>query len=202
MSRLNLTESELNQAGQDLFQLLISGKGDEEAQDELGVDTATYNKIKRHMLDAKAVEIHNRPTEHVYVQYILDQSQNLRELTKMIADSKSAKNYNALVGAVRLRADIHDRILTKGQEVGLIEREPERKEIIAGVIVADLSNRQLQGVLRNELDEINTMMGKYGNKAFLDVDAGETHHGPALKKRKQGSDKKRGKKKQRVIEAG
>lgn len=201
MSKLKLTEGEMDQAAEDLFQYLITGKGDEEAQDELGVDTATYGKIKRHMLDRKAVEIHNRPTEHVYVQYILDQAQNLRVLTDMIKTNTADKNQNAVVGAIRLRADLYDRIITKGQECGLIEKEPERREIIAGVIVADLTNRQLQGVLKTELFEITQMMSEYGTKKFIDVELGPIHHGPALKPQKQGS-KKRGKKKQRVVANG
>jgi hypothetical protein len=188
---IKLTSDELDSASAHLWQLLVEGVSDEDARSRMCLDLATYHKVKTHMLDGKAREIRNLPPEHVYVQYVLDQAQNIRTLTHQLERFEATKQYNAMVGAIRLRADLYDRILAKGQECGVIDKQPERHEVIAGIVVADLNNRQLRGHLRRELKAITEMMEGYGDVPFLDVEAGETHHGPKLKKDKRGIKKQR-----------
>lgn len=193
---IRLSTTDLDAAAENLWRLLISGDDDETSKDKMGLDSETYTKVKVHMLDEKSRALRALPTEHVYVQYILDQAENIRELSDMIGTFKTNKQYNAMVGAVRLRADLHDRILTKGQECGIIHRQPERKELVAGVLIGDLSNNQLRRTLVGELSAINGMMELHGDTKFIDVEGGPTHHGPRLKKQKQG---KKTKKKQRMV---
>lgn len=205
-----LRAADLDSASEELWKLLMAGESDYDAQFALGIDAPTYLKVKVHMLDMKAQALRSLPTEHVYVQYVLDQGQNIRELTAMMGQFKKTKQYNAMVGALRLRADLHDRILSKGQECGIIHREAQRKEVIAGIVITDLTNLQLRGQLQTELNDINDMMNGHGEVKFLDVEAGPTHHGPTLKKPKSAkkalkkkapkSTKKRAKKKQRVVD--
>lgn len=177
---LKLSPADLDAAAQHLWQLLIKGTDELEAQDKMCLDAATFKRVKTHMLDEKAQAIRELPVEHVYVQYILDQAHNIKELTTMIKEFGESKQYNAMVGAIRLRSDLHDRILTKGQECGVIHRQPERKEVVAGVLVADLNNNQLRGTLQRELSAITRLMSDHGEQSFLDVDPGAIHHGPAL----------------------
>lgn len=196
---IKLKPGELDAAASHLWELLLAGETDEKARDKMGLDLATYHKVKVHMLDERAQQLRNLPPEHVYVQYVLDQAQNIRRLTIQLDKFEATKQYNAMVGALRLRADLYDRIMAKGQECGVIHKQPERQEIIAGVVVADLNNRELRGQLRSELEAITGMMEGYGDVSFMDVEPGPTHHGPKLKPKKQGKKQSRGAKKQRVV---
>jgi hypothetical protein len=177
---MKFTDKELTSAAEYLWHLLLSGKTDEEATDELGVDPDDYNRIKLRAFDLKAQELRRAPVEHVYAQYILDQTRNIKELTNMLGEFRSSRQHNAFVGGIRLRADLYDRILTKGQECGLIHKSPEQRQIVAGVVVADLSNKQIQAMIKKELEVATTMMEKFGESPFMDLDPGDVHYGPAL----------------------
>lgn len=148
--------------------------------EELGVDEDTYIRIKAKMFDVKAEEIRTRPTEHVYVQYLLDQTLNIRDLTNMIGEFKSTKQYNAMVGAIRTRADLQDRMIKMGQDFGLIRKAPQQKQIVAGIVIQELSNSELKRAALRELRTLNKLMEAEGDVDFLDVEANELHRGPAL----------------------
>ena len=62
----------------------------------------------------------------------------------------------------------------------MIHKQPDRKEIVAGIMVGELNNTQLHAQLRRELSDINKMISDTGDKPFLDVEVGEIHHGPKL----------------------
>ena len=113
----------------------------------MGLSADEFDELKVSMFDAKADEMRSRPDEHVYVEYLLNQSRNIRDLTDMIKEFKTSKQYGSMVGAVRARAEIYDKLIAKGQEFGLITKTPERKEIVAGVLVAELSNKNFRRLL-------------------------------------------------------
>jgi hypothetical protein len=170
----------LEDAAAILFDALCTGITDAEAMDDLGVDRETYDAVKKKMFDVRAEEIRSMPTEHVFVQYILDQTANVRDLTAMIGEFRATKQYNAMVGAIRTRSDIQDKLITRGQEFGFIRKTPDRKQIVAGIVITDMTNEQLKRAALRELREFKTMMEDAGDVDFLDVEAGEVHRGPAL----------------------
>lgn len=163
-----------------MYGLACQGKLDAEIMDEMGVDAPTYSALKAAMFDAKADEIRSKPTEHVYVQYTIDQAQNIKDLTMMLEDFKSTKQYNAMVGAVRARAEIYNKLIEMGQSFGLIRKEPDKKEIIAGMFIADMTNRQLKTAITGELTDLNVLMRRYGDRSILDMKPGSLHRGPRL----------------------
>lgn len=177
---LKISAKEYDQAAEYLWYLLLEGYDDEQARAEIDIDLDDYKKLKLHALDKRSAEIKATPIEHVYAQYLIDQNRNLRDLDDMIGQFKTSKQYNAMVGAVRLRADLTDRILSVGQECGVIHKAPTKKQIVHGFVIGELSNSQLQDVIHKELSDMNAMMAKFGDKPFIDVEAGPIYHGPAI----------------------
>lgn len=210
MPSLHLNPKDLDDAAADLLQLLLKGKTDEKARATLGVPASEFARIKVHLVDQKAAELHARPTEHTYVQYIFDQLRNIQELTELIRELRKKEQYASAIRAIQLRADLRDRILARGQDCGVIHKQADRKEIVAGVLVADLSNRQLRSQLRTELDSVNRMISAQGDKPFIDVETGPIHYGPAAEAVEEAAaieapllsrrKKKKKKKKQRMVE--
>jgi hypothetical protein len=111
---------------------------------------------------------------------MIDQMKNLKDLDGMIESFKTTKQYNAMVGAVRARSEILDKLIEKGQEFGLVHKMPDRKEIVAGILVADLTNKELKQMITAELSNLNGMMKRYGDKTIMDMDPGVLHRGEAL----------------------
>jgi len=178
---VGLASEDLDHAAEFLWTLLTSGKSNEDAQSELGVDRGTYDLIKLRCLDRQAILLRKTPVEHVYAQYIIDQSQNIRELSEQIVrNAKDSRLANTQVAALRLRADLYDRILTKGQEVGIIHKQPDEKHVTGGFVIAELSSDDLRKRIQDEMTGINKMMREFGDGKFIDVVAGPTHHGKAL----------------------
>lgn len=177
---MKYTKSELKEAVATVYTKLLEAKDDKTIMDEMGISAEDYDNLKRAMFDIKADELRQKPVEHVYVEYMINQIQNVKDLTTMVTDFKSSKQYNAMVGAVRARADIYDKLIDRGQSLGVIKREPTVTKVIGGIIIGELTNVQLKEMITKELGELNKLMKRYGDHGIIDMDPGSLHYGPTL----------------------
>lgn len=177
---MKLTKDDLKEAIALIFERQADGKSDVEIMDEMGIGAEDYAALRATMLDKKADEIRLRPVEHVYVEYLIAQTQNIRDLTSMIGDFKVSRQYNAMVGAVRARSDILDKLIKTGQDLGLVKREAIKHQLAGGIIIADLTNVQLKEMITKELSDLEKMMRKYGDSSVIDMDPGALHYGESL----------------------
>jgi len=164
-----------------VYGLLTNGQTDLEIMDELGLTTDEYQIVKNAMFDVKAEELRTKSREHTYVEYLIEQRSNISALKEMIADFRLSNQHNALVGAIRLRSDLLDRIVKTGQEMGFIQKEVDQTQIIMGIAVAELTNKDLKKGITAVVSEVKQLTEAYGmDQDFLDVPAGETHRGEKL----------------------
>lgn len=177
-----LSKADLKEAIQTIYAAMVEGDSDEDAAASMGLTAEEFAPLKAAMFDAKADEIRARPTEHTYVQYMIDQAQNIRDLTAMVDEFKTSKQYNAMVGAIKARGDIYDKLIKFGQEFGLIHKEASKGHLLVGHIIADMSNKQLKTAITGELLMLNGLVKKYGDGNIIDMDPGDIHHGPKLPK--------------------
>lgn len=152
-----------------------------EVREDLALNEEDFRAVLVHMFDAKAEEVRNRPTEHVYVQYIIDQCKNIADLTKLIAEFKTTRQHSSMVSAIKARSDIQDKIIDRGQQFGVIASSPERPgQLVAGIVIAELTNEELKKTILRELKQAQKMMDDFGDVNFIDVPVTEIHRGPAL----------------------
>ncbi len=183
------TKEQEKEAVETIFTKLSSGLSDKQIIQDMGLTVEEYVGLKGAMLDAKADEVRSRPHEHVYVEYMIAQMGNVRDLSSMIDQMHVKKKYASLVSAVRARSDILDNLIEKGQEFGLIHKKPERKEIVAGVMVSELSNDKLKKLIIGELGVLNNLRKEFGEKDFAKIEASDSlHHGPALPEKIEAED--------------
>jgi hypothetical protein len=166
---VKLTKSEIEEAVVTIYTRLIEGQTDVEIADEMGLSQDQYQNLKRAMFEVKAEEARTKPLEHVYIEYIIEQAQNIKALTEIISKFEETKQYTAIVGAIRTRADLTKAMLQTGQEFGIIHKEPDRKEIIAGVAITELTHEKLKTLVLGELNKFNKIY-----KDFSDVDFTQT----------------------------
>lgn len=177
---MRLTKSEVEEAIATIYGLLAEGKDDKEVLEGMGISAEDYAALKAAMFDKKADEVRTRPIEHVYVEYCIQQAQNVKDLTDLMETYKGSRQANALVGAIRVRSEIYDKLIKTGQDMGVIKRAAQQHEVIGGIVVADLTNEKLKALITQELRELSGLMKKYGDKGILEMDPGTLHYGPAL----------------------
>lgn len=184
------TKAEKQEAIVTIYSKLCRGKSDREIVADMGISAEEYEELKSAMFDAKADELRGTPEDHMYVRYMIEQNINLKDLTRMIKQFKTTKQYNAMVGAVRARSEILDKIIAKGQEFGLIKKTPSRKEIVAGVLVADMSNQALREGITHAIKNLDRLVREYGGeKDFLELPSPQDlHYGKTIDAEKDETD--------------
>lgn len=177
---MTLSRAEKAEAAATIFNEMINGSTDAEIMDLLGVDAETYNELRRYMLEAKSESLRTQPREHTFAEYLINQTQNVRDLTGLINNLDAKKQYNAIVGAIRVRADIYDKIIARGQEFGIIKKEPDRKEVVGGIVVADLSAADLKKAITGEMKSLHDMIGAFGEGDLKSLPSAPLHYGEAV----------------------
>ncbi len=155
---------------------LVDGAEPHEMREKLGCDVNEFAKLLEGFYKYDAEETRLRTTERVYTDYIIEQGRNVRDLTDLISElGGEEKSGSARVSAIKVRADIFDRIIAKGQEFGFVKRKPQEK-IVAGVLVDRMSNNELQAACTDELQHLGNLMTRFGGgKTILDAVPGEIH---------------------------
>jgi hypothetical protein len=147
----------------ELKALLADGMTDLEACDELGLDIQDYNALKREMYAQDKLELVGKSTEEVYADYVRNQTKCVRDLDDLADMLKKAGQPAAIVGAIKAKSDIFNRIIDTGQTFGIIEKVPERKQIIGGIAVGQLDNEELRKLIADQLAGLKQFVGRYGN---------------------------------------
>ena len=172
---LKLSKSAQRSAFAKLRTYFADSKEHDEIAALLGFGWSEYEELLAAFYDAEAKVIREQSTERVYVDYCITQGQNIRDLTKVMATFDKTKQPSAIVAAIRARSDIYDKMIKTGQEFGFIEKKPETK-LVAGVIVQQLSDRELRSAIVSELGHLEHLMGKFGNAPnIIDLDPGDVH---------------------------
>ncbi len=181
MTKMKFSNREIKEAIVTIYGMLTEGLDDKDVMDEMGLSDEDYKDLRLAMMDTKIEELKSRPNEYFYVEYLINQVGNVRDLTTAIGELFSNGKFSSVASAVKARADIYDRIVEKGQEFKIIKKTPERKEIVAGVVVSELSNKELKKMIVGELGELNSLREKYGDGNIIDLESkDDLHYGPSL----------------------
>ncbi len=175
-----MKKSDMLEAASTIYDYLARGKRDVYIMEKMGLDSETYDEIKKLMLETKAESIRTQPREHYFIEYQIEQRRGIKDLDDLIRNLDANSQYNALIGAIRLRSDIVDKIVNRAQEFGLVRKEAERKEMIGGFIIAQLGAEDLRKEIIAQTKLMGDVMGKYGEKDFMALPPAPLHFGPSI----------------------
>ena len=175
-----MKKSELLEIAATIYEEMLDGESDDSIMSTHHLDEETFQAAKKLMLENKGAEIRGKSREQHYVEYCMEQDHTMRVLDTLVNGLDSARQYNAVVGALRLRSEIIDKKVTKGFEFGVIRKEPERKEIIGGVIVADMTDDDLRKSIVTSVKSTAAMMKRFGEKDIMSLPTGELHYGEGI----------------------
>jgi hypothetical protein len=172
---LGLSEEELRGALAEMKSHLAAGKSDEETCLLMGITWENYDALKRVFYNFESARA-KKSTEEVFVDYVLHQRAVIKDLSDAYEKFKGSNQSNAMVGALRARADVYDKIIKVGQEFGLIEKKPEERRILAGIAVAEISDDKLRSMIVGEISNVDRLMKAFGNTSMAEVVVEETHY--------------------------
>lgn len=179
---LHLSKEALRAALAKLRSFMSEGLEHDEIALALGVSLTEYHELLKRFYEEESDVVRNKTTEEVYVDYVIQQNRNIRDLTNILSEFDDAKQPAAAVGAIRARSDILDKIIAKGQEFGFIEKKPERK-LVAGVLITNLSTPELRKKIAGELGTLERLMEQYGDAPSIgEIDPGPLHR-PAVREK-------------------
>lgn len=160
----------------------------------MGISWSDYEDLRKAMMDFEGFKVTQRGPEEVYVEYLMHQESNIHALSDMITEFKDTKQVNAMVGAVKARADIYDRMIKIGQEFGFVEKVPEKTEIIAGLVLRDLTEDDLRSHIAHAISGLDHLLKSYDDVGnIIDIDPGVIHFpDPVQQKALPSGDKVKG----------
>ena len=170
-----------------IYGRLLDGEADGEIMDSMGLGVQEYHRYKEGLYRLKADEVKQHPSEYVYIDYVIQQTENIQKLTNIVDDMMRTKDYSSvLIGAIKAKSEIHDKVIVKGQEFGLIKKVPNKKEIIAGVTVSELTNDDLKKAITGALNDLNRMTQQYGDVDLKQLrEQNDLYYGESLDEEKE-----------------
>jgi len=192
---LVLRGKELRSAFAKLKALITEGYSDEEiASEQLGISFEEFEDLKQKYLDHEVDIALKKPSEHTYVEYVLEQQRCISDLDNLIKSfglvedeidddldesyshrkQPKARNIAGYVGAVRAKSDIIDKIVKTGQEFGLIEQKDKAKAN-PGDVIFNMSKVEIIQYLTSEMKCFSETMMRYGDRDITTLDVGPIH---------------------------
>lgn len=172
---------------------IMAGLDDQEIQQMIGVSSvARYNELKKELYRQEQASLNQKSTEDVYLEYSWAQQQVIRELDDALANIPENQP-NAVVGALRAKSEIIDKILKTGQDMGIINKEPERKTVLHGHVVANMSMADLRKAIVGETNQLAGALARYGEVGMGDADLpGSRPDAPTFTSQEKGGMNKSG----------
>jgi len=140
---------------------LAAGKSDTQIVEEMGLrDIKEFNTIKGWLYEQEVPANTNRPPSELFIDYMVAQRGCISALEDVIALFKETKQGNALVGAVRAKSDILDKIIKRGDELGVLEKGKGKHSptIIGGINIEGLSEIDIAIRIKREMKEIDALV--------------------------------------------
>jgi len=141
---------------------LAQGKSDVQIIEEMGLQgIKEYNQLKAWMYEQEVPANTNMPPEQLFIDYKLAQDGCIKALNDVIELFKETRQGNALVGAVRAKSDLLDKIVKRGNELGVLEKGKGRHAptIIGGIDISNMTEIDIAIRIKRELKELDSIVG-------------------------------------------
>ncbi len=166
----------------EIYELMLDGESDTDIIEQLDLTAQDFFIARKFLLVERGKLESGMSSEERFARYQIAQEQNVSDLTDLIKNLNNKSQFNALVGALRLRTEILHKSIEMGQTLGVIDRQADRKELlIAGVAISDLPDKDLKKGVVEAFAGLRVMMDRYGDgQKLMELVPGELHHGEAV----------------------
>ena len=133
---------------------------------EFGVTATKLAQYKRVIISKEQATLSHRPPGELYVEHRLMVMDDVHALGDIASKAVLEKQFAAATNARRARSQLLDKLLDRGQEMGVIPRAAKRHEVVGGLLVAQLTERELLEQINKTAKDTRTLIAKYGGKPF------------------------------------
>ena len=149
--------------------LMTKGLNDRLLVKEMGLELAEIRQLKGILLHEVGDLDAKEDPHRVYLSYKLRQEGLLKELEDLGTRLRNQGQANAELGAIRARSDLIDKILRNGQELGVIPREAKKHEVLGGIVVADMTQEDLEKMMLDRGRRMARLQREYGSGRYIEV---------------------------------
>lgn len=185
MSKKGRSATEVRRLKAELRAGMALGESEVQLMDRLSVGAGDLRWLKSQLMQDELAEVINDSPAEVWLKYRMRMDGIIGDLDAVIEKGKSGKvggSLNAAVGAIKAKAQIVDKVLERGQDLGVIHREPEKSVTIGGVAVTDLREGELEELVVEKREALALLLERYAVTDYAaedDEDPYETEGLPA-----------------------
>lgn len=147
--------------------MIQEGQRDSDIADELDLSIEDFTQLKRRIYAEEIVSVSDRPVEEIYIDYRLQMFGAANDLSDISHEARKARQFQAAMGAVKARAAIIDKVIERGQDMGVIPRAAKRHEVVGGLLVASLTDKELVEQISATSKTARELMSRYGGDRNL-----------------------------------
>lgn len=115
----------------------------------------------------------------IFATYREQQIQIATELEDLSEIFRTSKQFSALVSSLRVRADVLDRIVKTGQELGVIHKTAKQVEVSGNVDVTQLNVEELRVHITKQVEEVHRLL--------IPADGGPAHPATSVMRQLEAS---------------
>lgn len=153
--------------------MMRGGKSDEEIVEETGVEFNSLVWLKDQVYKQDRAAIENADPASIFIRYCLQQEGIIVELNEVITKFMTTNQGSAIVGAIKEKSQIYDRVIKMGQDLGLIVKTGDAIDPDA-VRLAGRDPDEIRDMIQENLDSINELLGDAGKPPLRVVGDGES----------------------------
>lgn len=171
--------SELSYHVRKMLALLELGKTFEDCRKILKLNQEEFAGVQKECCKLQAKKWKAKSKEEIYSEYVVEQKKCLAALNKLIErmpNDGSAKGDASLLNAIKVKSDIEDKIIEKGQELGILEKfgkksDAVRQETRDEMRTSKMRDEDLRDSVTNEEVVLERIMQTFQNQSLSEVDS-------------------------------
>lgn len=176
-----LSRSEKIELAAAIRELMVEGSSDGDIIEELGITAQDFAAGKKFLLTSIGDEQELMSPKERFAGYLINSERNITDLDDLITNLNHKTQYNVVLGGIRLRQEIMNQIVSTGQTLGIIAKEPERKILLGGIAVSELPDKDLRKGVVTAIAGLSGLFEKYGEAQNLrQLTPGTLHYGEAV----------------------
>lgn len=134
---------------------------EEEIMKELDLSPINLSTLKKKLADVDGGEITGQAPIEIFLEYILRQKRIIKDLDAIHTRAIGANPVQGQVaiGACKAKSDILDRIIDRGQSLGVYDKKPAELKLLGDLNLDDMDLGELKDQVHKEMEEIKLIVG-------------------------------------------
>lgn len=134
---------------------------EEETMQALDLTPINLSTLKKKLAEVDGEEIEGQAPIEIFLEYILRQKKIIQDLNTIHDKAIEARPVQGQVaiGACKVKSDILDRIIDRGQSLGVYDKKPAELKLLGDIDLEGMDLGELKDQVHKEMEEIKLLVG-------------------------------------------